>query len=66
MEFKAVLGLGNTGSKYKNTYHNIGQLMVDFLLENDALPENVIIAKNEGFMNHYMDYGQKKRRQNYN
>ena len=22
--------------------------------------------KNEGFMNHYMDYGQKKRRQNYN
>jgi PTH1 family peptidyl-tRNA hydrolase len=51
MEFKAVLGLGNTGSKYKNTYHNIGQLMIDFLLENDTLPENAIIAKNEGFIN---------------
>jgi len=51
MEFKAVLGLGNKGPKYKNTYHNVGQLMADLLLENNTLPENVIIAKNEGFMN---------------
>lgn len=51
MEFKAILGLGNTGSKYKNTYHNVGQLMADALLNNNALPENVILAKNEGFMN---------------
>ena len=51
MLYKAILGLGNTGSKYKNTYHNIGQLMADFLLENNIFPENVIIANNEGFMN---------------
>jgi len=51
MGFKAILGLGNTGPKYKNTYHNVGQLMVDFLLENNIFPENTMIAKNEGFMN---------------
>ena len=51
MELKAILGLGNEGSKYKNTYHNVGQLMVDFLLEKNILPENIAILKNGGFMN---------------
>jgi len=51
MELKAILGLGNEGSKYKNTYHNVGQLMVDFLLEKNILPENIAILKNEGYMN---------------
>lgn len=51
MNYKAILGLGNTGPKYKNTYHNVGHQMVDFLMEKKLLPEKIIIAKNEGFMN---------------
>ena len=51
MEIKAILGLGNTGTKYKNTYHNVGHQMIDFLIEKNALPEKIIIAKNDGFMN---------------
>lgn len=51
MQFKAILGLGNTGSKYKNTYHNVGHQMIDFLLEKNIFPENTMIVKNEGFMN---------------
>lgn len=51
MELKAILGLGNTGSKYKNTYHNVGHQMIDFLIENDVFPKKIIIIKSEGFMN---------------
>ncbi len=51
MLFKAVLGLGNPGPKYKNTYHSVGHLMVDFLKEKNILPENIIISKNEEYMN---------------
>lgn len=51
MQFKAVLGLGNTGTKYKNTYHNVGHQMIDFLIENNIFPEKTIILKSEGFMN---------------
>lgn len=51
MQFKAILGLGNTGAKYKNTYHNVGHQMIDFLLGKNIFPENTMIVKNEGFMN---------------
>jgi len=51
MEFKAILGLGNTGSKYENTYHNVGHQMIDFLAEKNMLQEKIIVAKNDGFMN---------------
>ncbi|MBU4348487.1 aminoacyl-tRNA hydrolase [Patescibacteria group bacterium] len=51
MYFKAVLGLGNPGSKYKNTYHNVGHLMTDFLVKNNILSANINIAKNSGCMN---------------
>jgi len=51
MKFKAILGLGNTGSEYKNTYHNIGHQMIDFLIERNIFPERTVISKNEGFMN---------------
>jgi PTH1 family peptidyl-tRNA hydrolase len=51
MHFKVMLGLGNPGSKYKNTYHSVGHLMVDFLIQKNLLPENIIISKNDGYMN---------------
>jgi len=51
MHYKAILGLGNPGSQYINTYHNVGQQMIDYLLDKKILPENVIVAKNDGFMN---------------
>ena len=51
MHFKVILGLGNPGPKYKNTYHNVGHLMVDFLEKKDSLPPKIVIAKNIGYMN---------------
>ena len=51
MKFKAILGLGNKGSKYKNTHHNVGHQMIDFLLEKNIFPEKTLIKKNDGFMN---------------
>ena len=32
---KLVIALGNPGKEYKNTYHNAGWLMLDWLLRND-------------------------------
>lgn len=34
-EIKLVIGLGNPGKKYEETYHNAGFLAVDFLLKNN-------------------------------
>ena len=32
-EIKLIIGLGNPGPEYENTYHNAGKLMVDYLLK---------------------------------
>ncbi len=36
MDFKAIIGLGNPGKKYQNTYHNAGFLAVDYFVKNQA------------------------------
>jgi PTH1 family peptidyl-tRNA hydrolase len=33
-EFKLIIGLGNPDPEYQNTYHNVGHLFLDFLIEN--------------------------------
>jgi peptidyl-tRNA hydrolase, PTH1 family len=44
-KIKAVIGLGNPGSEYKNTRHNIGFKVIDRLVEN--------IFKKQEFSNQY-------------
>jgi PTH1 family peptidyl-tRNA hydrolase len=51
MHIKAVLGLGNPDNKYKNTYHNIGHMMIDFLIDKNIFKDEIILAKNTGYMN---------------
>ena len=29
-----IIGLGNPGEKYRNTYHNVGFLFIDSIVEN--------------------------------
>lgn len=52
-----IIGLGNPGVKYKNTYHNIGSLFLDSLAEKHSTPNleakitpNVIDSKKFGYI----------------
>lgn len=47
--FNLIVGLGNNGSEHKNTYHNVGFLVIDYIKEN--FPEIKNVFKIPGYMN---------------
>lgn len=48
MRFKLIIGLGNPDAQYKNTYHNVGHLFIDYL-ENSNPPAGGL--KTDVYMN---------------
>lgn len=61
-EINMILGIGNPGEEYENTYHNIGNIFIDMLVEGENLKatkkgfsyqkkSGVIIVKSQSFMN---------------
>ena len=47
-QIKIVLGLGNPGDKYENTYHNAGYLYIDHLTKNNLKPYKTFASTKEG------------------
>lgn len=45
-----IIGLGNPGQKYKNNRHNVGHMVVEFLLKR-SLPKDFTVKKSQTFMN---------------
>ena len=48
--FKLIAGIGNNDTKYENTYHNVGFIMIDYLKKNYPDLKNRLF-KNSGYMN---------------
>ncbi len=55
MHYKLIIGLGNPSPEYQNTYHNVGHLFLDFLIENredyQSSIANSQLLKTDVFMN---------------
>lgn len=50
IKIKVIIGLGNPDSNYRNTYHNVGCLFIDYLASRDlAKPDKLF--KSDFFMN---------------
>jgi len=47
---KLIIGIGNPSRKYKNTYHSVGLLFIDYLTKK-ITPSNFHILASEIFMN---------------
>lgn len=47
-KIKLIIGLGNPGAAYKNTYHNVGFCAIDALLKSSQGKKNVLRPVREG------------------
>ncbi len=62
-QIKAIIGLGNPGRIYQNTYHNLGFLFIDYL-KNRQLPGNRQLCKTDTHMNRSGEFVRKITKKN--
>lgn len=51
MKIKAIIGIGNPGLEYKDTYHNAGVLFVEHIQKTENFASNFKFFKSDVFMN---------------
>lgn len=51
MEIKLLIGLGNPGDEYQNTFHNVGHLFIDYLKTDPKLRMHANLRKPDVYMN---------------